>query len=118
MARYRIADTARSDIVDALRFSQKHFGEQARIRYQDLLLGALQDLAAAPLRLGSHERNELARGLRSYHLLHSRRRSQGQSSLVKRPRHILFYRVIDNDLIEVIRLLHDAMDAQSQLQSE
>jgi toxin ParE1/3/4 len=70
MPQYRISNPARADIVDILRLSQTQFGDQARQRYQALILAALQALADTPYRIGSHDRDELAPGLRSYHLIY------------------------------------------------
>lgn len=72
MPQYRISNAARADIVDILRLSQTQFGDQARQRYQALILTALQALASTPYCIGSHDRDELAPGLRSYHLTYSR----------------------------------------------
>ena len=48
MPPYRISNAARADIVDILRFSQTQFGDQARQRYQALILAALQAIADTP----------------------------------------------------------------------
>lgn len=72
MLQYRISNPARADIVEILRFSQTRFGDQARQRYQALILAALRALADSPYCLGSHDRDELAPGLRSYHITYSR----------------------------------------------
>lgn len=81
MAQYRISNAKRADIVDIvdivdiLRLSQTLFGDQARRRYQALILASLQAIAGAPYRVGSHDRDELAPGLRSYHLIYSRQQT-------------------------------------------
>ncbi|MCY1408049.1 Toxin ParE1 [compost metagenome] len=110
MALYRISREARSDIIDILEHSQTRFGQAARQRYQGLILAALQELASTPDRLGSIPRDEIAPGLRSLHLFHCR----GGSSIqrVQPPRHIVFYRVREDEVIEVVRLLHDAMEVR------
>jgi toxin ParE1/3/4 len=115
MPQYRISNAARSDIVDILRLSQTQFGDQARQRYQALILTALQDIAGMPYRIGSHYRDEIAPGLRSYHLIYSRQRAKQTKGTVKSPRHIVFYRVANDEVIEVVRLLHDAMEVQLHL---
>ncbi len=107
MPRYRISNPARADIVDILRLSHTQFGDQARQRYQAL--------ADKPHRIGSHDRDELAPGLRSYHLIYSRQQAKPTYGTVKSPRHIVFYRVANDDVIEVVRLLHDAMEAHLHL---
>ena len=115
MSQYRISDAARTDIIDILRRSQTQFGDQARQRYQALILAALQAIASTPYRIGSHERNELAPGLRSYHLVYSRQQAKHPHGTVKSPRDVVFYRVANDEVIEVVRLLHDAMDVQLHL---
>ncbi|MNY47980.1 hypothetical protein D3C86_1832820 [compost metagenome] len=72
MSQYRISNPARADIVDILRLSQTQFGDQARLRYQALILAALQALAGTPYLTGNHDRDEFAPVLRSYHLIRSR----------------------------------------------
>ncbi|EGH45799.1 plasmid stabilization system protein, partial [Pseudomonas syringae pv. pisi str. 1704B] len=69
---YGIWSAARTDIVDRLRLSQTPFGDQARQRYQALILSALQAIADTPYRIGSHDCDELAPGLCSYYLIYSR----------------------------------------------
>ena len=118
MPQYRISNAARVDIVDILRFSQTQFGDQARQRYQALVLAALQALASTPYRIGSQDREELAPGLRSYHLIYSRQKAKQPHGTVKSPRHIVFYRVVNDDLIEVVRLLHDAMEVHLNLPND
>lgn len=76
MPQYRISNAARADIVDILTLSQTKFGDQARQRYQALILSALQAIADTPYRTGSHDRDELASGLRSYHLIYSRQQAK------------------------------------------
>lgn len=115
MPQYRISNAARADIVDILRRSQTQFGDQARQRYQALILTALQDLASTPYRIGSYDRGEVAPGLRSYHLTYSREQAKHTHGTVKSPRHIVFYRMANDDLIEVVRLLHDTMEVQLHL---
>ena len=115
MPQYRISNAARADIVDILRRSHTQFGDQGRRRYQALIVTALQAIADTPYRIGSHDRDELAPGLRSYHLIYSRQQAKQTHGTVKSPRHIVFYRVTNDDVIEVVRLLHDAMEVQSHL---
>lgn len=118
MQQYRISNAARADIVDILRLSQEQFGDKARLRYQALILTALQDIAGMPYRIGSHDRDELAPGLRSYHLIYSRQQAKQSHGTVKSPRHVMFYRVTGDEVIEVVRLLHDAMEVQLHLPND
>ncbi|CRM24561.1 Plasmid stabilisation system protein [Pseudomonas sp. 24 E 13] len=118
MPHYRISDAARGDIVDILRHSQMQFGESARKRYQTLILTTLQTLAKTPHHVASRARDEIAPGLRSYHLSHSRQHANPRHATVKNPRHIVFYRLAHDKAVEVVRCLHDAMDVQLHLPDE
>jgi len=115
MTQYRITDTALADITDILRHSQVQFGTTARLRYQELIRTAIEDLATVPNRIGSSLRDEITPGLRSFHLCHSRKRAATSNDMVQRPRHVMFYRLADDQVIEVVRLLHDAMEARLHL---
>ena len=113
-----LAVAARSDIHEALMWSQERFGERAAARYRELLKQALRDIASDPERSGSKERLDLARGVRSYHLFLSRDRARGDLGVVEKPRHFLVYRRRGNAGIDVVRVLHDASDLERHLPEE
>lgn len=113
MAAYRVAPAARADIGDVLRYSTLRFGPAARQRYMALIGAAFEVIAEQPERIGSHARDELAPGLRSFHLRHAR--SQSTHDRVDRPRHIVFYRIGADRVVEIVRLLHEAMELSRHL---
>ncbi|AZC84044.1 MULTISPECIES: type II toxin-antitoxin system RelE/ParE family toxin [Pseudomonas] len=115
MTQYRITNTALSDIADILKHTQVQFGTGARVRYQELIRTAIEDLALVPTRIGSSMRDEVAFGLRSFHLVHSRKRAATANGMVQSPRHIVFYRLAEDQVIEIVRILHDAMEARLHL---
>lgn len=117
MGDIRISLLARADIVDILIYTRETFGPQARLRYEQLIATALRDLADEPDRRGSLARPEFGETIRSYHLRFSRDRTGG-SSLVRRPRHIVLYRIIRPGLVGVGRLLHDAMELERYLPAD
>jgi toxin ParE1/3/4 len=80
MPQYRTTNAAR---VDILRLFQTQFSDQTRQRYQALILAALKAIAGTPYRIGSHDRNELALGLRSFHLIYSRQQTKYPHGIVK-----------------------------------
>jgi toxin ParE1/3/4 len=68
----------------------------------------LRDLAAGPKVKGARERNEMAKGLFTLHV--ARRGRKG--------RHFVMFRIGNDrgrEVIEGLRILHDAMDLQRQL---
>jgi toxin ParE1/3/4 len=104
---------AQADIVNMLAWTTHRFGIQAHARYEQLLSTALRDLLAEPERVGSADRPELGEGVRSYHLRHSRKQSN-----VARPRHLILYRIADGGIVEVGRILHDAMELERHVTFE
>lgn len=54
------------------------------------------------------QRDDIGKSVRTYHLASSRKRATARSQVAK-PRHFVLFRVKKN-VIEVARLLHDAMD--------
>jgi len=59
------------------------------------------------------DRVELAPGLRSLHVRHSR--NESREAPVAEPVHIVFYRVASPDLIEVVHVLHERMEPSRHL---
>ena len=70
------------------------------------------------MRPGTIRRPELGEEVRSYHLRHSRDRAATPYGIVRRPRHLLLYRVISADVIGVGRILHDAMDIDQHVPTD
>ncbi len=106
---YRLSTAAQADIFEILAWSHESFGEQARLRYETLIVAALRDVAEHPGRPGSIERPELGAGSRSWHLALSRERARTLAGMVRHPRHFLVYRV-EPDIVAIGRVLHDAME--------
>ncbi|MBD8239473.1 type II toxin-antitoxin system RelE/ParE family toxin [Pseudomonas fluorescens] len=118
MSQYQVSTLAQSDIVNILSHYQAQFGIACRQRYQDLILTALEDIGAVPYRIGSSFRDEIAPGLRSFHLLHSRKRAANSEGVARKPQHVIFYRLADDQTIEVVRLVHETAEARLHLPKE
>jgi toxin ParE1/3/4 len=108
--RLRTSASADADLVQILEWSELRFGAAGRRRYRALLVQALQDLRANPTRLGSRAREELGPGVRLYPVRLSRRRVHRSVGAVREPRHVVVNRIVAPDLVQVGRVLHDAMD--------
>jgi toxin ParE1/3/4 len=115
MPRFRLSPLAERDIEAILAWTHEHFGERGRLRYEALLVRAIQDVADDPMRAGSLARPELAPGARTYHLRLSRDRIVPASQRVRRPRHFLLYRARQDEPVEIGRVLHDGMDLARHL---
>ena len=118
MPRYILAPAAQRDIEQILAWSQEQFGEQARLRYEALLVRAIWDVVEDPNRAGSHTRPEIAAGARTYHVRHSRDHAAGKPGRVSRPRHFLLYRTMPDGQVEIGRVLHDSMDLKQHATDE
>ena len=104
----RIAAAAEVDFQGIVRWTLEHFGEaQARL-YAETLSAALEALNGGPTVVGVKARNDIAKGLFTLHV--ARRGRKG--------RHFVLFRigrVQGGEVIEVLRLLHDAMDLPRHL---
>jgi len=105
----RLTAAAEADFQEILRWTLAQFGEaQARV-YAETLSAALKDLAAGPSVAGARERNDIAKGLSTLHVARKGRKG----------RHFVMFRIGHDQgtegVIEVLRLLHDAMDLPRHL---
>ena len=106
----RLTSSTEADFQNILRWTKDQFGEaQARV-YAQTLSAALQALAdGEPATIGAKARNEIVKGLLTLHVARESRKG----------RHILLFRVGQDDArreaIEVLRVLHDAMELPRHL---
>ena len=108
MARYRLAAPAKADIAAILRRSETLFGSQGRIRYRACLSAAMRRIAAEPEGRLTSDRAALVPGLRSFHIRHSR--VESREAPVAEPVHVIFYRVVQPGVVEIVRVLHERME--------
>jgi toxin ParE1/3/4 len=99
----RLTKTAESDFQSIIVWTLREFGDvQARI-YADTLTAALVALTAGPATVGAKERSEIGKGIFTLHVARDGRKG----------RHFVLFRVGPGKhprSIEVLRLLHDALD--------
>lgn len=112
MARYRVTASAQADIIDILAHTEAQFGEAARLRYERLIATAIRDIAGDPTRPGTLDREELGSDARTWHLRSSRERARTEAGIVRRPRHLLLFRIEADGLVVIGRVLHDAMELE------
>lgn len=113
MARLRLARPAQIDLATILSVSEERWEAEGRQRYADHLAAALRQVAADPDGPLSRARPELRAGIRSFHIRHVH--ETAVPARVRRPVHVLFYRVIDDEVVEIIRVLHERMDPRRHL---
>ena len=115
MAQIRLSRSADEDIFAILAWSQDRFGDEARLRYEALIMAALLHAAEHEDGVGFRVRPELGEGVLTWHLAQSAARSRG--GVVRRPRHLLVCRW-EGDILVVGRILHDAMDPTLHLEAQ
>lgn len=108
MARFRVASPARADLASILTTSGERWGADGRRRYAAALVEAMREVASRPDGPLTQPRAELAAGLRSFHIRHAP--LDAGPSKVKRPVHVLYYRVAARGVIEIVRVLHERME--------
>ena len=104
----QLTAAAEANFEEVLRWTATQFGEaQARI-YAGTVSAALNELAAGPTAAGAKKRDDILQGIFTFHVARKGRKS----------RHLVMFRVghtADYEVIEVLRLLHDAMELQRHL---
>jgi toxin ParE1/3/4 len=108
MARYRLTASARRDVGSILRTSEERHGRDARARYAALLLAAMRRVAEMPEGRSTSDSSRVRPGLRSFHVRHSREESR--EARVANPVHVIFYRVVQPGVVDVVRVLHERME--------
>jgi len=114
MARFRLARPAQIDLANILSTSAERWGAEGRQRYAAVLAAAMRHVAAEPYGPLSKKRPDLRSGIRSFHVRYARRSAEGAK--VRRPVHVLYYRVAQEGVIEVVRVLHEKMDPSRHLE--
>jgi toxin ParE1/3/4 len=112
MARFRLARPAQIDLANILATSTERWGAEGRLRYA-ALLAAMRQVASEPEGLLTKARPELRPGIRSFHVRYAR--GSTEAARVRRPVHVLYYRVAQKGVIEIVRVLHERMEPSRHL---
>jgi toxin ParE1/3/4 len=107
----RLTATAEADFRNIIDWILDQFGDKQTLVYADTIAAALDALSDGPTTVGVKERPEIGRGLFTLHVARGNRRG----------RHFVLFRVADKGrtrTIEVLRLLHDAMDLERHVPGE
>jgi toxin ParE1/3/4 len=103
--RVRLGPAAELDFANILGWTTDNFGERQSRLYRDTLLQAIGELANGPNVACSRARDEIMPGVRTLHVARHGRRG----------RHFLLYRGVGSQIIEIGRILHDAMELRRHL---
>ena len=104
----QLTAAADEDFLEILRWTLVQFGERQAHAYSETLSTTLSDLAAGPSVPGVKPRDEIAKGIHSIHVARKGRKG----------RHFVLFRIAGakgSERIEVLRILHDAMDLPRHL---
>ena len=115
MRKLTITKPARSDILDIRKYTANRYGHSAANSYDTLLKQAIRDVREDPYRLGSKNRPEISKNIRSYHTMLSRTRA---GRTVKKPRHFILYFLPNENEIAISRILHDSRDIVRHIPEE
>jgi toxin ParE1/3/4 len=108
----RLTALAEADFRGIVEWTVENFGDRQALVYAQTLLAALEKLTSGPAAVGVRERQEISQGIRTLHV--------GSAS---RPgRHIIVFRLAAEGratrAIEVLRLLHEAMDLEQHISGQ
>jgi toxin ParE1/3/4 len=104
----RLTEAAEADFVDILQWTKWRFGDRQARAYGRTLREAITALSGGPATLGVRPRPEVGS---SYFTLHVARDG-------RRGRHFLLFATAETPgtrLIQVLRILHDAMDLRQHV---
>jgi toxin ParE1/3/4 len=116
MSLFRLSRPAQADLANLLSMSAERWGAEGRRRYAATLATAMRRVAAEPQGRGTRDRADLLPGIRSFHIRHAGRETAEVK--VRRPVHILYYRVVQPGLIEIVRVLHERMEPSRHLSAD
>jgi toxin ParE1/3/4 len=108
MARFRLSALARADLTRILATSDERWGVEGRRRYSAMLSAAMRKVAADPAGRMTRAQPDLSYGVRSFHVRYAH--AHVPELKVRNPVHILYYRVAQPGLIEILRVLHERME--------
>jgi len=113
MSGFRLARPAQIDLVNILSTSAERWAAEGRQRYAAVLIAAMRQVAAEPDGPLTRKRPDLRSGIRSFHVRYARRSPEGAT--VRKVVHVLYYRVAEESVIEIIRVLHERMEPSRHL---
>lgn len=113
MARFRLSRFAEADLTHILATSEERWGVDGRRCYAAIIAAAMRTVAAEPKGPATRDRVELSTGIRSFHIRHARGRDP--EAKVRQPAHVLYYRAVAPDMVEIVRVLHERMEPSRHL---
>ena len=98
MTKYRLTRKAVEDLADIWNFTYDEWSERQADDYYNMLIASCEKVAVNPKLFGKRY-DEIFDDLRGF----------------KAGKHLLFYRILDDGVVEIIRILHERMDLRSRM---
>ena len=113
MVKVVVGHTAKIDLMKIAAYTNRKWGRAASIRYKQLIALARQRISENPYLPISRIIINSSPPIRALDLSGL---SQPDSAMrVKNPAHIIYYRLIDTETVEILRILHKKMDRNAAL---
>ncbi len=96
MAKFLFTEAAIQDLTSIWEYTTSEWSNDQAEKYYQIILSGCNKIAQKPL-LGK-EYFEIPAGLYGQHI----------------SRHIIFYLLVDNSTVQIVRILHDSMDIKSK----
>ena len=97
MAKYRFTNKAVEDLADIWNYTFEVWSEIQADLYYEMLINSCLEIAKNPSIGKNYE--EITKDLFGYRM----------------NRHVIFYRVISKEIVEIIRILHGSMDLKNNI---
>ena len=103
----RLAKAAENDFAEIVDWTVRRFGKRQAAVYAEVLVATIAELHAGPRQPGVIVRDDIRKGILTLHVARGGRKG----------RHFIVFRVGDANarVIDVVRILHDAMDLPRHL---
>ena len=98
MAKFHLTNKAVEDLADIWNYTFEEWTEQQADNYYNMLISSCQKIATNPNLFGKRY-DEILDGLRGF----------------KAGKHILFYQLLNDGNVEIIRILHEQMDLRNRI---
>ena len=106
--RVRLARSAERDLAGIVRWTAANFGGQQASAYVETIQQALVALHDGPDVMGARMRDDIDLGIKTLHV----------ARMGRKGRHFVVFRVVEEQTIDVLRVLHDSMDLPAHLSSD
>jgi len=106
--RVRLTQQAERDLYNILRWTAENLGACQAENYAETIMLAIEALGDGPDIPGVKDRDELAQGVRVLHVARHGRKG----------RHFVVFRGAEEQIVEVLRLLHDSMELTRHISND